>query len=621
MLSELRIQNFAIIDHVELHLVPGFNVITGETGAGKSIVIDAIDMLLGGRADTDFVRSGADKAVVEGVFKLSPALQTELHDQLIHEQIEQDHDGELQLTRELRSNGRSACRINGTLLSIQAFRALADQLIDIHGQSEHLSLLNPKSHIYLLDRYAEQVEARKKFGAVVRQVQDVRAQINELIQDEAALARKLDMLKFQIDEIRATDPQLGEEEELREERTRLANTEQLANLTTEVQHALSEGDGDQSAAFDLLSQAAVVLHKLARIDPTFAESETLAESLSEQVDELVRKVRLYRDRLEFNPSRLNDVEDRIEALTRLKRKYGGTIEAVLAYQAKSQSQLDTITNSEERLVELRAQEDKLLHQIGGLGITLSAARHETGRILGQQIETELRELRMGGARFEVAIVQIEEADGCYVEGRRLAFDLTGIDHVEFVMSANPGEPLRPVAKVASGGEAARIMLALKGVLSHADQTPTLIFDEIDQGIGGRVGLVVGRKLWSLAEAHQVICVTHLAQLAGFGDAHFKVMKSQLTDRTLTNVRLLSQPERVDEIAAMLGSESQSARNSAQEILDQAALIKHGPSHIADADEPAGTWLPAHPLVSPPTGGSNNKGGGSTSGGDTQPPLL
>jgi DNA repair protein RecN (Recombination protein N) len=585
MLSELRIQNFAIIDQIELTLAANFNVITGETGAGKSIIIDAVDMLLGGRADVAFVRAGAEKAVIEGVFKLSKEMIDELHPLLEAESVEPaEAPDEVLLTRELRSNGRSACRVNGTVVSLQFFRDVGDRLVDIHGQSEHLSLLKSKGHVNLLDRYADLMAPRRELAGIVRQVQDVRGQIENLMQDEAALARRIDMLKFQIDEIHATDPQLGEEEDLKEERTRLSNAEQLASLTRDVQRALADtDDSDQSAAMDLLSQAAALLTKLARIDPTFEEARSLAESLSEQADDLARTVRAYRDRIEYNPSRLNEVEERVDALTRLKRKYGGSIQAVLDYSAKAQRDLDTITHSEEHLAELRVREDQLLHQIGAAAAKLSAARRAAAQTLGHQIESEMQELRMGGARFEVALSHTDDPNGCFVNERRLAFDVTGVDQVEFLMSANPGEPLRPMAKVASGGETARIMLSLKGVLSRADQTPTLIFDEIDQGIGGRVGLTVGRKLWSLAETHQVICVTHLAQLAGFGDSHFKVAKQQKGDRTLTSIKPLNDPERVDEIAEMLGSESQSAKQSAQDILTLAREIKSGgtPKPIPD----------------------------------------
>ncbi len=602
MLAELRIQNFAIIDRLELHLAPRFNVITGETGAGKSIIIDAVDMLLGSRADADFVRAGEERAVVEGVFKIPAGLQAELRTLLEAEGVELEQPDEILLTREIRANGRSASRINGTSVSLQFYRDVGDKLVDIHGQSEHLSLLKSKGHIYLLDRYANLMEPRRALADLVRKLNDVRAEISNLLLDEATIARRIDMLGYQIEEIRATAPEIGEEETLRDERTRLSNAEQLASLTQQAQAMLLGGEESrdgQSAAVDLLGQAALLLTKLARINSTFGESQGLAESLSVQVEELARTLRQYRERVEYSPSRLNEVEERLEALTRLKRKYGGTIEAVLAYREKAQKELNDITHSEERVAELCEQEDRLLHRIGDAATRLSAGRQSSAKVLGSGIESELQELRMGGARFEVSITQTEDSEaGCYMNGTRLAFDSTGADHVEFMMAANTGEPLRPMVKVASGGETARIMLSLKGVLSRADQTPTLIFDEIDQGIGGRVGITVGRKLWNLAELHQVLCVTHLAQLAGFGDTHFKVAKSVRGDRTLTTITPLEDDQRIDEIAEMLGSELVSARQNAQEILAYARKLKAGespiPSQMAAASPDANADANANP---------------------------
>jgi len=576
MLCEIRIQNFAIIDRLEVHFNPGFNVITGETGAGKSIIIDAVDLLLGGRADVDFIRAGADKATVEGIFKPSDTLLPELKRVLDEQGIEMEPPGEIMLTRELRSNGRNICRINGSTVSLQVFREMGERLVDVHGQSEHLSLLKPREHITLLDRYANLERQRQAYATLVYKLTDIRHQIDELVQDEAAIARRVDMLKFQVEEIRAVNPDVTEEESLREERTRLANSEQLASLSAEAQQLLFEGGTDsEPAAVDLLNQAAAVLAKLAKVDPKLEEQRALAESLSAQAEELADAIRHYREHVEYNPLRLNEVEERLDALNRLKRKYGGSIEAVLDYRDKAIRDLDNITHSEERLKELREQETQLLHQIGSVASMLSAARVTAGAKLSRAIEAELQDLRMEGTRFEVQLTQVEDPEGCYVKDKRLAFDATGIDHIEFMIAANKGEPLRPLVKVASGGETARIMLALKSVLSRADKTPTLIFDEIDQGVGGRVGAVVGQKLWNLTHNHQVLCVTHLAQLAGYGDAHFRVAKGSRGDRVVTSITPLDDKARVDEIAEMLGAETISAKQSAHDILMLARRAKEG----------------------------------------------
>jgi DNA repair protein RecN (Recombination protein N) len=575
MLCELRIQNFAIIDRLEIQFGEGFNVITGETGAGKSIIIDAVDLLLGGRGDADFIRAGSDKAVVEGVFRVPPALVKETKAMLDEQGVELDHPDEIILTRELRATGRNVCRINGSSVHTQFFRDLGEKLVDIHGQSEHLSLLRPREHINLLDRYANLEDQRNAVAAVVRKLGDVRDEIDVLVQDEAALARRIDMLGYQIEEIRAVNPQIGEEDSLGEERIKLSHFEQLASLSAEAQHILDEGDDSEISSLSLLNQLKAVLAKLAKVDPALTEQYTLAESLSAQADELARAVRRYREGVEYNPSRLNEVEDRVDALARLKRKYGGTIEAVIEYADKAKKELSEITNSEERLAELRQQEEALLRQIGELGSKLSTARKKAAAKLGKDTEGELQDLRMEGARFDVQVAQTEDPEGCFVGDRRLGFDVTGIDQVEFMMAANRGEPLRPLVKVASGGETARIMLALKSVLSLADHTPTLIFDEIDQGIGGRVGSTVGQKLWNLSEAHQVLCVTHLAQLAGYGDAHYKVTKGSRADRVVTSIAPLDDKARVEELADMLGAETISARQSAHDILMLARRAKEG----------------------------------------------
>jgi len=382
------------------------------------------------------------------------------------------------------------------------------------------------------------------------------------------------MLQYQVQEIDSAALRPDEEVELQQERNRLVNAEKIAELATEAQYALL-GDMGETSGVDLLAQAAIDLSRLAKLDPSIAEYAELAESLSAQADELARAVRQYREDIEYDPHRLDQIEERVEIITRLKRKYGGSIEAALAHADKARAELESITHSEERLAELRAQEDRLLHQIGTLAAQLSAKRRAAAQKLTEAIVRELDELKMQGARFEVQIAWQDDPEGCFVEDRRLAFGLNGIDQVEFYMAANVGEPLRPIAKVASGGETSRIMLALKSVLTHADQVPTLIFDEIDQGIGGRIGAVVGQKLWRLSDRHQVLVVTHLAQLAGFGDAHYRVSKHVQNKRTVTQVQRLDDQGRVDELAEMLGAETDSARQSAYDILMLARRLKEG----------------------------------------------
>jgi len=574
MLQELRIKDFAIIDELTLTLDPGFLVITGETGAGKSIIVDAVNLLLGERSDATLVRGGADRAMIEGIFAIPPALQPDVQGLLEAEGLDSELPDEVILSREVRSSGRSLARINGTTCNLAVYREIGGMLVDIHGQGEHLSLLRPAQHIYLLDRYAGLEDARAGFKEVVRALDQVRAEIKSLLTDEAALARRVDMLQYQVQEIDSAALRPDEEVELQQERNRLVNAEKIAELATEAQYALL-GDMGETSGVDLLAQAAIDLSRLAKLDPSIAEYAELAESLSAQADELARAVRQYREDIEYDPHRLDQIEERVEIITRLKRKYGGSIEAALAHADKARAELESITHSEERLAELRAQEDRLLHQIGTLAAQLSAKRRAAAQKLTEAIVRELDELKMQGARFEVQIAWQDDPEGCFVEDRRLAFGPNGIDQVEFYMAANVGEPLRPIAKVASGGETSRIMLALKSVLTHADQVPTLIFDEIDQGIGGRIGAVVGQKLWRLSDRHQVLVVTHLAQLAGFGDAHYRVSKHVQNKRTVTQVQRLDDQGRVDELAEMLGAETDSARQSAYDILMLARRLKEG----------------------------------------------
>ncbi len=575
MLSEIRITDFAIIDHLEVQFAHGFNVITGETGAGKSIIIDAVDLVLGGRADSDFIRAEREKAVVEAVFKLPPSLLAAVRPLLNAEHIEMPTD-ELTLTRELRANGRNVCRINGSTVNLQFYREIGQRLVDIHGQGEHLSLLRAPEHLYLLDRYASLDVSRAALADLVDQLSSLRAEIDQLQMDEAARARRVDMLTYQLEEIRAVAPQPAEEQTLREESERLANAEQIAALSVEAARLL-DSDDDAPSALSLLNQIAAVLHKLARFDPRMAEHATNADNAVAQVEDIARALSHYTESIEHNPTRLYDVEERLDALNRLKRKYGGSLEAVLDFATRCEAELQNITNSEARIAELRAEEEVLLRKIGERAAQISAARRQAAAKLGEGIVRELAELRMEGARFEVALTQEDDPDGCFVGKRRLKFDSTGIDAVEFLLAANRGEPLRPLAKVASGGETARIMLALKTVLSHADHTPTLIFDEIDQGIGGRVGSVVGQKLWKLSDGHQVLCVTHLAHIAGFADRHFRVSKGYSGERTIAIISELNDRARVEEMAEMLGAETVSAKQSAHDILMLARNVKDGKS--------------------------------------------
>ncbi len=580
LLSELLITDFAIIEKLHLRFLPGFNVLTGETGAGKSIIIDAVSALLGGRVGAEEVRSGADRAQVEGLFLLEPPAQQALKPLLQANGLEGDDDETLILARDIRDTGRTVARVNGRAVTVGLLRQIGEQLVDIHGQSEHLSLLRTREHLGLLDRYAGLETQRQAVAEKVHQVRRVRQELASLLRDERELARRADLLAFQVEEIAAARLQVGEEEKLAQERNRLANAERITTLITEATQALYEGDENQLSVCDMLGAVYRDLGELTRIDTSLEPHHRTAEALTAQVEELAGDLRAYLDRIEFSPSRLQEVEERLDLIYRLKRKYGDSIGDVLAFAERAARELETITHSEERVETLRGQEEALLREIGALAADLSRQRREAAAGLSAAIEAELDDLRMAHTRFDVAFEQADDPDGAFVGDRRLAFDATGVDRVEFLVSPNPGEPLKPLVRVASGGETSRLMLALKTVLSQADETPTLIFDEIDQGIGGRVGGVVGRKLWgltagnaTLAPGHQVLCITHLPQLAGFGDVHFRVQKEVAGGRTTTKVQSITDQERVEELAQMLGAGTESTRQSAQEILEQVRHIK------------------------------------------------
>jgi DNA repair protein RecN (Recombination protein N) len=575
MLQELRIRNFAIIDEITLHFEPGLFVLTGETGAGKSIIVDAIEMLLGGRGDSTVVRSGEESASVEGDFILEEDVLEEVRPILEREGL---WDGEpmLSLGREVRREGRNIARVNGRTVNLAILREAGQILVDVHGQSEHLSLLRVREHLRLLDRFAGLEEKRAEFSTRVEEMQSVRGELERIRAGEREAARRSDMLQYQIGEIEAARIQPGEETALLEERTRLANAEQLALLADQAIAALDADDKESRPASDLLGEATRSLAALSKIDPSLNSAHESGQAVLEQAAELARDLRAYRESIEFNPRRLEQVEERVELLRNLKRKYGDTLEAVAAHAEQARRELEGITHADERRAELETREKELLTELGVSGAELSRARRTAAAELARGIETELADLKMSGAKFSVDQSWKEDPAGAIVGDQRVAFDSTGLDNIEFLVAPNPGEGLKPLVKVASGGETSRLMLAMKSVLARADRTPTLIFDEIDQGIGGRVGMTIGRKLWRLAPRHQVLCVTHLPQLAAYGDQHLHVEKSVHGKRTQTQVHTLKGKERVSELAAMLGMLSETTRESAEEILSMAEEEKRIP---------------------------------------------
>jgi DNA repair protein RecN (Recombination protein N) len=569
MLTELHIQNFAIIDKLDLRFDSGLIILTGETGAGKSIILDAVVMLIGGKADPTFVRADSDAAFVEAVFQLKGPEKEAVHFVLNREEL-MDDPNYVVLMREVRKEGRSVARINGRTVNVGLLKEIGALLIDIHGQAEHLSLLDPRAHLGLLDRYAEVARPLGDYRQTYHALLNLRRELSELRKAQSDADRRIEMLTYQAEEIESAKLKAGEDEELRKERDRLANAESLAQNAQEALAVLDEGSPEMPAATDLVGQAAQALAALAKIDAGQEELASQAELLLDTMSDVIHGLRAYLEEIEFNPKRLEEVEERLDLIHSLVRKFGGSVPAVITYGVEARKQLETITGAAERINELEMEEAKLLEKLAKQGGALTEKRKSAAIEMGKGIEIELDDLKMASATFGVDFQTKPDANGAPMpDGTRIAFDQNGFDRVEFLVAPNPGEGLKPLAKIASGGETSRLMLGLKNVLARADEVPSLIFDEIDQGIGGRVGMVVGHKLWNLSRSHQVFCVTHLPQLAVFGDQHYQVQKLVDKGRTLTRVEHLDGESRLLELSQMLGEVGEGTLRSAHELLQTA----------------------------------------------------
>ena len=586
MLRLLSITNFATIERLEIELASGFSVLTGETGAGKSIIVDALGLLLGGRSDVGMVRSGARQSRVEGIFLVGGDIAQRINVVLDEYDINVGEE-EIILAREVNLEGRNTCRVNGRIVPLRLLSTLAEHLADIHGQNQHLSLLRVPGHMDILDHYGGLWQLRNEVTHEVRQLTEVRQELDRLQKDEAELALRADFLRHQVGEISAANLRLTEDDDLTLERDRVANAERIVTLADHACQALYDGFDRQESVMDLLGQVSKDLLQLEQLDPSFGQSIELVDTLTHQVDDLARGLRSYRDGIEYSTDRLHELEDRLESINGLKRKYGRTIGEILAFGERASQELEKVYHSEARVEELKSRDMDLRRQVGRLAGQLSDTRQQAAERLADAIKEEVAGLALEHAQVLVDIRQSDSDDGVPVATadpsattpssgesiRRVAFNGTGIDSVEFLISLNQGEPPRPLARIASGGEASRLMLAIKAILSTADQIPILVFDEVDAGIGGRVGGVLGRKLWDLSKSHQVLCVTHLPQIACYADHHVKVAKLASRDRTVTSVEVLDGAARVTELSQMLGSESGATRASVVEMLRQTGSWK------------------------------------------------
>lgn len=615
MLIELTIRDFAIIDRLQLTLSRDFNVFTGETGAGKSIIIDAVNALLGSKIGAEFVRAGCRQASVEGIFSVEalpdsvesawsaePAYAddtqaegdseqfTGIHNadagmalaSLLQEYDLYPEDGQLILTRDIFPSGRTVARINGRTVTQHILQQVASWLVDIHGQSENMSLLRSEQHINLLDRFAETLPLRTQLSERVVAWRDARKQLQTLQQNIQEQERRAEFLRFEIEEIEKAELHPGEIEELEAERKVLNNAERLRELSATI-HGLIQGNDEGSegfsAALDQLLQAQRSLNELTRLDETMAEYEETLASAVYQLEDVATAISSYAADIEDDPNRLADIEERLDLLARLRRKYGATIEEILQHAANDQAELATIENRDELILTLQRKDGEYRTEIGALAEQLSKQRYAAAQILATAMEEQLNDLNMRRARFKVEIIQQPESNGvpASINGEQQQYyhcDPSGVDRIQFLIAPNPGEPFKPLTRIASGGETSRLMLAFKTILADADATPTLIFDEIDAGISGSSGRVVGEKLWQLTQNHQVICVTHLPQIAAFADTHYNVNKQIFDDRTVTIVNELRPEQRVREIAHITGGNvSDIAMKGAEEMLGRSTLWK------------------------------------------------
>lgn len=554
MLSLLHIENIAIIESADIAFEPGFNVLTGETGAGKSIVIDAISAVLGQRTSRELIRTGAKSALVTAVFTGLPRLSW-------LEDAGFSQGEELLLQREISGDGRNVCRLDGRPLTVAQLRELGRQLLDIHGQHDGQQLLDPACHLSYLDSFGRTGKLLEDYRKAYEAVQARRKQISALEMDEAERSRRVDTLTYQIGELERADLKEGEDEELDERRKLLRSAGKLMDAVQEAEYALS-GSEDSQGACDLIAQAEGAVGRVARLtDPLAALAEKLS-ALRCAADDAAECLRDMSRELDFSPGELDQIEGRLDIIYRLKKKYGSTVAEMLDYLERSRRELDQIQYADDTIVRLTAELEKERACAREKGAALTAARKKAALKLQKRVQEELRQLDMPKVRFETEFLPSEGEDG---------MDASGMDKVQFLMSANVGEALKPIQKVASGGELARIMLALKNVLAEDDGIGSLVFDEVDTGVSGRAAQKVAEKMADVARHKQVLCVTHLPQIAAMADAHFSVEKGERNGRTYTKVERLSKEGREEELSRLIGGAqvSEALRRSAAELLEHA----------------------------------------------------
>ncbi len=571
MLFQLNIKNMALIKELNIEFEEELNVLTGETGAGKSIIIEAIDLILGGYAASDLIRDGEDSLMVEALFLLTPQ-EKELINNLNSDIEIVDGQGVLLIRREVNKKGRNKCLINQRLINLSTLQEIGTFLVDLHGQHNHQSLLDPTKHIDLMDNLGgdKMIKYRKELFDNYRRWREKRKKLFQLLKDKEENLKKMDFLKFQLEEIDKTSLVKDEDKALEEEEMVLKNAEKIIETMEKANFILYEGGSEQSSVRDSLNEVSVDLGEIASLDRRI---EKIRENLKEvvyQFEDIVNEIVKYKDGIDLDSQKLKEVEGRLNLINSLKSKYGSTIEEIWEYRQKIYQELEAVDYSEDKLEKLKEEVNSLEDIISTTSHHLNINRRKIAEDLQKMVVKELEDLNMKRCQFEVSINSYEDDNGIEIDGKKYKIGPKGIDDIEFMISPNVGERLRPLARIISGGEVSRIMLALKSILSEVDQVPTLIFDEIDSGVGARLGEVIAQKLKTLSTKRQVICVTHLPQIACRAERHFYIEKYILNNQTGIRLKEMEGEERVKEIARMLdGSQmSEIAIRHAQKMLDR-----------------------------------------------------
>ena len=549
MLKEIKISNFAIIKNLRVEFLPGLNVLTGETGAGKSILMSALNLILGGRADTDYIRSGETTATVEAVFQIDdPALLGDLRAHGI-----ETENGELLVKRNVAHNGKSRCFLNDGNITVATLAKIGNRLVDIHGQHDHQALLRAETHVELLDLYGKNKTACQRFGLLFADCQSCKRDLEAMRLQEKTRRERQELLQFQLNEIEQAGLSPEEEEELKTEKNKLQHAEKLRQTVGETLSRLSETEGN---ALEQLGRAQREIESLLDMDPALKIQAERAETAYCELEEMVAELQTYLRAIESNPQHLEEIEDRLAEINGLKRKYGMDIAAILGQQEKLAQELDTLGANQEKMDDLKKAIQQREKTLAELATHLAGEREKTAKKFKTAVEKELRDLGMAEVQFGVRFDYPQDTGGFVAfRGNTVKLHAGGIGTVEFLFSPNPGEELRPLIKIASGGELSRVMLALKSILHAEDPVPVMVFDEVDAGIGGKVAEKVGVKLAKVAIGKQVFCITHLPQIAGMAEAHFRVQKTVKDSRTHSSIVKLDYDERVEEIARMSGGET------------------------------------------------------------------